>query len=137
MSVSGELHAPTAFFLRKDLPILTGYEAGWTPEPVGMLQRRETLALTSLTSGGRSVGIVRLRTTATEFLLCRFVLARRAHCAFSTVPVSVYTTTFTNATLFHSVLKECYLLQKCTSTDDQLSIMGPIQYNSRFVSSFI
>jgi hypothetical protein len=29
---------------------------------------RKKLALTSLTSGGRSVGIVRLRTEATEFL---------------------------------------------------------------------
>jgi hypothetical protein len=32
---------------------------------------RKGLALTSLTSGGRSVGIVRLRTVTTEFLLCK------------------------------------------------------------------
>jgi hypothetical protein len=31
------------------------------------------LALTSLTSGGRSVGIVRLRTEATEFFIYLFI----------------------------------------------------------------
>jgi hypothetical protein len=34
---------------------------------------RKKLALTSLTSGGRSVGIVRLRTEATEFFMCKEV----------------------------------------------------------------
>jgi hypothetical protein len=45
------------------------------------------LALSSLTSGGRSVGIVRLRTTATEFsfslvleLLSLFINAKYAYC---------------------------------------------------------
>jgi hypothetical protein len=34
----------------------------------------QRLALTSLISGGRSVGIVRLQTTATEFMLCCYPL---------------------------------------------------------------
>jgi hypothetical protein len=33
----------------------------------------QKLALTSPTSGGRSVGIVRLRTQAMEFVVCLFV----------------------------------------------------------------
>jgi hypothetical protein len=38
---------------------------------------RKKLSLTSLTSGGRSVGIVRLRTEATEFFLARYINAIR------------------------------------------------------------
>jgi hypothetical protein len=37
---------------------------------------RKTLTLTSLTSGGRSVGIVRLRTEATEFFVFLFLVGR-------------------------------------------------------------
>jgi hypothetical protein len=42
----------------------------------------QTLALTSLTSGGRSVGIVRSRTKATEFVFVfLFVCSREVPCA--------------------------------------------------------
>jgi hypothetical protein len=41
---------------------------------------RKKLALTSLTSGGRSVGIVRLRTEATEYFLFIFFFLRLGFC---------------------------------------------------------
>jgi hypothetical protein len=43
----------------------------------------QTLALTSPTSGGRSVGIVRSRTQATEFSLCTEILADHSGRALS------------------------------------------------------
>jgi hypothetical protein len=38
---SGQLHAPTALPPEKEPPIPIGKEAGWTPESVWMLRRRE------------------------------------------------------------------------------------------------
>jgi hypothetical protein len=41
--VSGQLHAPAALLPGKELPLPTpiGYEAGWVPEPVWTLWRRQ------------------------------------------------------------------------------------------------
>jgi hypothetical protein len=37
LELGGQLHSPAALPLGKELPVLIGYEAGWTPEPVGTL----------------------------------------------------------------------------------------------------
>jgi len=42
----------------------------------------QKLALTSPTGGGRSVGIVRVRTKATEFVLVSFEEMQRPVCSF-------------------------------------------------------
>jgi hypothetical protein len=43
MEVNGQLHAPAALSPGKELPVPTGYEVRWAPEPVWMLWRRENL----------------------------------------------------------------------------------------------
>jgi hypothetical protein len=39
MEVSGELHAPVALPMEKELPVPIGQEAGWAPEPVGTREK--------------------------------------------------------------------------------------------------
>jgi hypothetical protein len=41
MEVSGQLHVPAALPLGKEPTVPTGQEAGWAPEPVWTLWRRE------------------------------------------------------------------------------------------------
>jgi hypothetical protein len=41
MEVSCQFHAPAALPPGKEPPVPIGYEAGWAPEPVWMLWRRE------------------------------------------------------------------------------------------------
>jgi hypothetical protein len=41
MEVSGYLQKPAALLLRKRTPLSTEQEAGWAPESVWMLQRKE------------------------------------------------------------------------------------------------
>jgi hypothetical protein len=41
MEVSGELHAPPALPPRKERSVPIAYDAGWAPEPVWRLWRRE------------------------------------------------------------------------------------------------
>jgi hypothetical protein len=41
MEVSGQLHAPTALIPEKSPEVPIGWEAGWGPEAVWTLQRRE------------------------------------------------------------------------------------------------
>jgi hypothetical protein len=41
MEVSGRLHASAILALGKERPVLIAQEAGWTPEPVLTLWRRE------------------------------------------------------------------------------------------------
>jgi hypothetical protein len=41
LDVSGQLHGPTALPTGKQLPVPTGYEAGWAPKPVWRLWKKE------------------------------------------------------------------------------------------------
>jgi hypothetical protein len=41
MEVSGQFHAPATLPPGKEPPVTIGYEAGWAPEPVWTLWRRE------------------------------------------------------------------------------------------------
>jgi hypothetical protein len=41
MAISGQLRATAAFSQGDSRPVPTGYEAGWPPEPVWTLWRRE------------------------------------------------------------------------------------------------
>jgi hypothetical protein len=41
MKVGGKLHSLAALFLGKEPPVPIGYEAGWVPEPLWTLARRE------------------------------------------------------------------------------------------------
>jgi len=52
----------------------------------------QKLELTSPTGGGRSVGIVRVRTKATEFIL-RYTVSKTSKFDFDTVPVFYVMTT--------------------------------------------
>jgi hypothetical protein len=37
MKMSGQLHDPATFPPKKELPVPSGYDAGWAPEPVWTL----------------------------------------------------------------------------------------------------
>jgi hypothetical protein len=50
----------------------------------------QKLSLTSPTSGGRSVGIVRSRTQTTEFLVCSICLGRRRYVVCVRIPEQVF-----------------------------------------------
>jgi hypothetical protein len=45
MKVSGQLYVPASLPPEKDAPVPIGYEAGWAPEPVWTLWRRENYFL--------------------------------------------------------------------------------------------
>jgi hypothetical protein len=68
-------------FLRSTIEELLGRKSSGSG-----LESRESLALTSPTSGGGSVGIVRLRTQATEFSLVFFLVL----CVFFNYSVCIH-----------------------------------------------
>jgi hypothetical protein len=81
---------------------------------------RKKLALTSLTSGGRSVGVVRLRTEAVEFLsISRFsqwtlffsVSYRNPATTFSLLPVTCPSNLILSDSLIQVICHEDYNLQ--------------------------
>jgi hypothetical protein len=57
MKISGQLHAPAALTLGKDTPVPLEWEAGWDPELVWILARRDKYLASTRNRNHDSSGI--------------------------------------------------------------------------------